>query len=114
MARRVTETGMSNFSVYDRPRAMTLAHLKGAVSLFVLSAAAIAAPARAPQTDAQQLPPTTPQIPYTTAVPEPAQPAAEGEAPAEADTTVVTGFRSSLRASRTEKRNADGVIDVIK
>lgn len=86
------------------------AQLKGAIALFALIAGFAASPAVAQQSDAEQLPPAAPQTPGADGVPEPAETAATSDG----EVIVVTGFRSSLRASLTEKRNADGVIDVIK
>lgn len=98
-------------------RSDSLTRLKGAAALWVLVAGLAASPALAQQPAAP--PPGTQQA-------EPAPPAAEtvstqddpDEIPEpvaeEGDVIVVTGFRSSLRASLIEKRNADGVIDVIK
>ena len=84
-----------------------------AASLGVLAAAALTAPARAQQADAQPLPETAAQVPDGDGVPDPQPTAVDNEA-TETQEIVVTGFRSSLRASLNEKRNASGVIDVIK
>jgi iron complex outermembrane receptor protein len=106
-----TEWGMESSTDQGRRGAAALARLKGTASLLMLAAGTIAGPAWAQQTDAQQLPPTAPQTPEAVGAPDVA---ADGQASSEDDVIVVTGFRSSLRASLTEKRNADGVVDVIK
>jgi len=92
-------------------RSDTLARLNGA-ALWVLVAGLAASPAFAQPADPQQSEAQQPGGLTVSAqdnpseIPEPS--ADDGEV------IVVTGFRSSLRASLTEKRNADGVIDVIK
>ncbi len=58
-----------------------------------------------PPGDATNLPPTSPQSQRGAGVP-------EGEA--QTDDIVVTGFRASLNAAIAEKREAIGIVDVIK
>ncbi|HEX8402812.1 MAG TPA: TonB-dependent receptor [Allosphingosinicella sp.] len=93
-----------------------VARLLGAASLLAL--AGLSAPAHAQQDGATQLPPASPQIPGGDGVPTTDQleagESADNEASEGGEEIVVTGFRSSLRASLNEKRNASGVIDVIK
>ena len=88
------------------------ARLLAAASLGVM-VTALAVPAHAQQQDPQSLPATNPKVPDGDGVPDPDQKAADNEA-TDVGEIVVTGFRSSLRASLNEKRNASGVIDVIK
>ncbi|HEX9946330.1 MAG TPA: TonB-dependent receptor [Allosphingosinicella sp.] len=99
-------------------RAQVFRHMLGAVSGTVL-ALALAAPAHAQ--DATNLPPTSPQGADGDGVPNADDAAANnGAAPVEAteeqtsEDIVVTGFRASLRRSLSEKREATGIIDVIK
>ena len=83
-----------------------------AASLAVLAVTAMAGQAQAQQSP-QALPPTSPQIPGGDGVPTIEPTAADNES-TKVEEIVVTGFRSSLSASLNEKRNASGVIDVIK
>ncbi len=92
-------------------RGDSLSRLKGA-ALWVLVAGLAASPAYAQPADSQQAEAQQPGAQTVSTqdspseIPEPSTD--DGEV------IVVTGFRSSLRASLIEKRNADGVIDVIK
>jgi iron complex outermembrane receptor protein len=108
---------------FDLPVRPGLARWLAAASILVL-AAALPVPAFAQDASAEeteQLPATDPQTPGPDGVvtadelsgEESADNAAAEGDPEEED-IVVTGFRSSLRASLNEKRNASGVIDVIK
>jgi TonB-dependent receptor len=95
------------------PLKSRVAKLMAATSLMVL-ATAFAAPAHAQQ-QATGLPATAPQTPGGDGVPQSEPQTADNEATeAAGEEIVVTGFRSSLRASLNEKRNASGVVDVIK
>ena len=80
--------------------------LKGATALWCILAAALAAEPAA----AQQAEPQPEGVPAAEATSE--LPAESTEA--SGDEIVVTGYRQSLSASLTEKREAAGVIDVIK
>jgi TonB-dependent receptor len=78
-------------------------------------------PALAQQDSGANLPPTSPQGAEGVAVPDPGDAAANNDAPpteagdaVASDDIVVTGYRASLRRSLTEKREATGIIDVIK
>ena len=91
-------------------RSDSLARLNGA-ALWVLVAGLASSPALAQPAEPAQPSPQQPALTVSTEdnpseIPQPSTD--DGEV------IVVTGFRSSLRASLTEKRNADGVIDVIK
>ncbi|WP_076068566.1 TonB-dependent receptor [Sphingomonas montana] len=93
------------------PASLRIARLLGAASTLVFAAglahAQDAAPAGNPGTPAAglNLPPANPQTVEGSGVPAEAQPGEE---------IIVTGFRASLNASLSEKRNATGIIDVIK
>jgi TonB-dependent receptor len=89
-------------------RKLNSAWLRAAVSLAALATA----PATAQVVKTDQ-PATVPQTPDGDGVPGSEGAAADNESSNESE-IVVTGFRSSLRASLNEKRNASGVIDVIK
>ena len=92
----------------------TLAQLKGATALWIVAAGLPISPALAQQTNPPE-PGTTAPTPSTDAVPKPEPTATDNAAtPAPADQIVITGFRSSLAASLSDKRRASGVIDVIK
>lgn len=76
-----------------------------AITLALLLPAAAAAQ-QTPPADASTLPPTTPQDQIGVGVP-------EGDAAAQND-IVVTGYRASLNAALETKREATGILDVIK
>lgn len=84
-------------------RSRVLARSLGAASLLVMALAA--GPAFAQDEDA---PASNSQAPDTSGVPEPGDTAQEGE------DVVVTGFRASLNAALSDKRNATGIVDVIR
>ncbi|HYG46455.1 MAG TPA: TonB-dependent receptor [Allosphingosinicella sp.] len=98
---------------------LRLARLLGAASLM---AGALIAAAPVHAQDAANLPATSPQGPDGDGVPDADDAAANNQAaPADAaaeeqtsEDIVVTGFRASLRRSLSEKREATGIIDVIK
>jgi iron complex outermembrane receptor protein len=100
---------MSNIG-YAR-RSDSLARFKGAAALWVIVAGLAAAPAFA-----QTAPPPVPATPEApNANIQDAAPTTETEqATEQGEEIVVTGYRSSLAASLAEKRNATGIIDVIK
>ena len=90
-----------NFRTDSRSR------LNGATAMWWILAAAIAAePAAAQETAAQPAPAQDEQV--AEAQPQP------GPAEGSGEDIVVVGFRSSLAASLQDKRNANGVVDVIK
>jgi len=106
---------MDMFTDQGRRSAVMLARLKGATSLLVLAASVVAGPAWAQQPAAQQPPPATPETPEADAAAKPAETTAPSEAaPLEGEEIVVTGFRASLNTALKEKRDAIGIIDVIK
>jgi TonB-dependent receptor len=95
-------------------RKLRLARLLGATSL-IAGALFAAGPARA-QDSGANLPATSPQGSEGTGVPD-ADDAAANNDPAAAtgeEDIVITGYRESLRRSLSEKREATGIIDVIK
>jgi iron complex outermembrane receptor protein len=111
---------MNRFSDQGRRSAGTLARLKGAASLLVLAASAVAGPAWAQQADAQQTPPAPPQAPAPETVPGAADFSAdtiervvEEEAAEEGQEIVVTGFRGSLNAALDVKRESVSTVDAI-
>ena len=57
--------------------------------------------------------PTTPPNPDATAQQNPAQPTQNADAPADANSIVVTGLRRSLQSARNIKRNSDQVVDAV-
>lgn len=109
---------MSHYSNFRRQSGLRLSRLSGAVSMAVLAAATAttqAAAQQAAQDEPEQLPTTAAQTPGGDGVPEATATSPDNDAAADAgEDIVVTGFRSSLRASLNEKKNATGVIDVIK
>jgi TonB-dependent receptor len=98
-------------------RGETLARLRGSAALWALIAGLSASPALAqtttPPADQAQAPEQAPKSPNAEGVQQ-AQPTATDNSATPSQAIVVTGFRSSIAAALSEKRNASGVIDVIK
>jgi TonB-dependent receptor len=96
---------------------LRLARLLGTTSL-IAGMLIAAAPARAQQDGGANLPPTSPQGADGDGVPNAEDAAANNDAAAPdsaaGEDIVVTGYRASLRRSLSEKREATGIIDVIK
>jgi len=89
------------------PRRLAALGTASALSLALALVVPTAARAQqAPPSEATNLPPTTPQDQAGTGVP-------EGDAGTDGD-IVVTGFRASLNAALDTKREATGIVDVIK
>jgi outer membrane receptor for Fe3+-dicitrate len=100
-------------------RGESLARLKGSAALWALIAGLSASPAFAQQNDAarpdaQQTPTTTAQTTDQSAATAQTTDQSGVPQPTASGQIVITGFRSSLAASLREKRNANGVVDVIK